>query len=98
MIWPPIRYSYNTINYDLTVPAPAPPSAENWLGTDDQGRDVLAGLIYGFRISVLFGLVLTILSASSVSSSVPSRVITAVGWIFPASVFWKSGPVCLRFT
>jgi microcin C transport system permease protein len=63
MIWPPIRYSYNTINYDLTVPAPAPPSAENWLGTDDQGRDVLAGLIYGFRISVLFGLVLTILSS-----------------------------------
>lgn len=63
MVWPPIRYSYNTINYDLTVPAPAPPSAENWLGTDDQGRDVLAGLIYGFRISVLFGLVLTILSS-----------------------------------
>ena len=63
MIWPPIRYSYNTINYDLTVPAPAPPSAENWLGTDDQGRDVLAGLIYGFRISVLFGLVLTTLSS-----------------------------------
>ena len=63
MIWPPIRYSYNTINYDLTVPAPAPPSAENWLGTDDQGRDVLAGLIYGFRISVLFGLMLTILSS-----------------------------------
>ncbi len=45
------------------MPAPAPPSAENWLGTDDQGRDVLAGLIYGFRISVLFGLVLTILSS-----------------------------------
>ena len=64
MIWPPIHYSYNTINYDLTVPAPAPPSAENWLGTDDQGRDVLAGLIYGFRISVLFGLVLTILSSA----------------------------------
>jgi len=63
MIWPPIRYSYNTINYDLTVPAPAPPSAENWLGTDDQGRDVAAGLIYGFRISVLFGLMLTLFSS-----------------------------------
>lgn len=63
MLWPPIRYSYNTINYDLEVPAPAPPSAENWLGTDDQGRDVLAGLIYGFRISVLFGLMLTLLSS-----------------------------------
>lgn len=63
MLWPPIRYSYNTINYNLDVPAPAPPSAENWLGTDDQGRDVLAGLIYGFRISVLFGLMLTLLSS-----------------------------------
>ncbi len=64
MIWPPIRYSYNTINYALPVPAPAPPSAENWLGTDDQGRDVLARLIYGFRISVLFGLTLTILGSA----------------------------------
>ena len=61
--WPPIRYSYNTINLDLTVSAPAPPSGENWLGTDDQGRDVLARLIYGFRISVLFGLSLTIFSS-----------------------------------
>jgi len=62
-IWPPIPYSYDTINYDLPVPAPAPPSAENWLGTDDQGRDVVARLIYGFRISVLFGLTLTIFSS-----------------------------------
>ena len=63
MIWPPIRYSYNTINYNLPVPAPAPPSRENWLGTDDQGRDVVARLLYGFRISVLFGLTLTLLSS-----------------------------------
>jgi microcin C transport system permease protein len=63
MIWPPIPYSYDTINYDLPVPAPAPPSADNWLGTDDQGRDVLARLIYGFRISVLFGLTLTLSSS-----------------------------------
>jgi microcin C transport system permease protein len=63
MIWPPIPYSYDTINYDLPVPAPAPPSAANWLGTDDQGRDVLARLIYGFRISVLFGLTLTLSSS-----------------------------------
>ncbi|MCW9008003.1 MAG: ABC transporter permease, partial [Marinobacter sp.] len=62
MVWPPIRFSYNTINYDLEVPSPAPPSAENWLGTDDQGRDVAARVIYGFRISVLFGLTLTIAS------------------------------------
>ncbi|MAB14981.1 ABC transporter permease [Parvibaculum sp.] len=63
IIWPLIEYDYRTINLNLPVPAPAPPSAENWLGTDDQGRDVLARLIYGFRISVLFGLTLTILSS-----------------------------------
>ena len=63
MVWPLIPYSYRTINYNLPVPAPAPPSAENWLGTDDQGRDVVARLIYGFRISVLFGLVLTAFSS-----------------------------------
>ena len=63
MVWAPVRYSYDTINYNLPVPAPAPPSRENWLGTDDQGRDVLARLIYGFRISVLFGLTLTLASS-----------------------------------
>ncbi len=63
MIWPPIPFRYDTINYDLPVPAPAPPSRVNWLGTDDQGRDLLARLIYGFRISVVFGLVLTALSS-----------------------------------
>lgn len=63
MIWPVVPFSYDSINFDLTVPAPAPPSAINWLGTDDQGRDVLARLIYGFRISVLFGLVLTLFSS-----------------------------------
>jgi microcin C transport system permease protein len=63
MLWPPIPFSYDTINYDLPSPAPSPPSRVNWLGTDDQGRDVLARLIYGFRISVLFGLVLTALSS-----------------------------------
>ncbi|MBV1789162.1 ABC transporter permease [Marinobacterium sp. D7] len=63
LLWPPIRFSYDTINYDLPVPAPSPPSAENWLGTDDQGRDVLARVIYGFRISVLFALVLTLISS-----------------------------------
>jgi microcin C transport system permease protein len=63
MLWPPVHYSYQTINYNLDVPAPAPPSAENLLGTDDQGRDVLARLIYGFRISILFGLTLTVLGS-----------------------------------
>ncbi len=85
MVWPPVRFSYRTINRQLPTPAPSPPTwmlsraqcaaaAErfsksdpgggcraiewNWLGTDDQGRDVLARLIYGFRLSLLFGLTL----------------------------------------
>ncbi|MEN3930110.1 ABC transporter permease [Microvirga sp. W0021] len=86
MVWPPIRFSYFTNNYDIPVPAPSPPTwmlsdeqcktvAErkggstcrdlewNWLGTDDQARDLLARLIYGFRLSVLFGLILAALSS-----------------------------------
>ena len=63
MLRPPIPYHYDTINYALPGAAPAPPSRQNWLGTDDQGRDLLARLIYGFRISVLFGLTLTLLSS-----------------------------------
>ncbi len=63
LVWPPIRYSYDTINYDIPTPAPSPPTSDNWLGTDDQGRDVSARLIYGFRVSVLFGLALTLLSS-----------------------------------
>jgi microcin C transport system permease protein len=62
IIWPLIPYSYDTVIFDLPSPAPSPPTAQNWLGTDDQGRDVVARLIYGFRISVLFGLILTLLS------------------------------------
>jgi len=58
-IYPPNRYSFDTLNYFSPSPNPAPPSAVNWLGTDDRGRDVLARLIYGFRVSVLFGLALT---------------------------------------
>jgi microcin C transport system permease protein len=87
MLWPLIRYSYNTHNLDLPTPAPSKPTwlltekecqpvverkhltgcrdlEYNWLGTDDQGRDVVARLIYGFRISVLFGLILTIISSA----------------------------------
>jgi microcin C transport system permease protein len=63
-IYPLIPYSYETLNYFSQVPNPAPPSSENWLGTDDRGRDVLARLIYGFRLSILFGLALTIVGVS----------------------------------
>jgi microcin C transport system permease protein len=87
LIWPPVRYSYRTVNNEIPEAAPAKPSWSypvekrceryplgvddpnctignwNWLGTDDQARDVLARVIYGFRVSVLFGLTLTIASA-----------------------------------
>jgi ABC-type microcin C transport system duplicated ATPase subunit YejF/ABC-type microcin C transport system permease subunit YejE len=63
MIWPPVRFSYDTVIHDLSGPAPAPPSSRNWLGTDDQARDVVARLLYGFRLSVVFGLTLTVLSS-----------------------------------
>jgi microcin C transport system permease protein len=86
MLWPAIRYSYDTHNLDLPTPAPSKPTwmlteaqckpvverkklsgcrdlEYNWLGTDDQGRDLVARLIYGFRISVLFGLILTVISS-----------------------------------
>ena len=64
MITPIIPFSYDTINYNLEGPVPSPPSRTNWLGTDDRGRDVLARLLYGFRISVLFGLTLTLFSSA----------------------------------
>jgi microcin C transport system permease protein len=86
VVWPLIRYSYNTHNLDLPTPAPSPPTwmlteeqckavverknlkscrdlEYNWLGTDDQGRDLVARVLYGFRISVLFGLSLTLISS-----------------------------------
>ncbi|MCK2183114.1 ABC transporter permease [Halomonas getboli] len=59
MLWPPIPFSYDTLDQELDHPAPSPPDARHWLGTDDQGRDVLARVIYGFRLSVVFALVLT---------------------------------------
>ena len=61
-IWPLIPYSYDTIVYEAQ-PSPSAPGARNWLGTDDQARDVTARLIYGFQISVLFGLALTLVTS-----------------------------------
>lgn len=62
-VWPLIPFSYQTPNLELLEPVPSPPSAQNWLGTDDQARDVLARLIYGLRVSLLFGMALTLFSA-----------------------------------
>ena len=63
-IYPLVKYSYETLNYFAPSPNPAPPSWQNWLGTDDRGRDVLSRLIYGFRLSILFGLALTIVGVT----------------------------------
>lgn len=60
LIQPPIPFSWQSIDMTLDTPAPAPPSAAHWLGTDDQGRDVLARVIYGFRLSVLFAGLVTL--------------------------------------
>jgi microcin C transport system permease protein len=62
MLQPLIPYHHRTVAWDLPQPAPSPPDRQHWLGTDDQARDVTARLIYGFRISVLFGLTLTLVS------------------------------------
>lgn len=59
IVFPPNPHSFNTINQSLDRPVPAPPNRDNYLGTDDRGRDVLARLLYGFRLSVLFGAALT---------------------------------------
>lgn len=62
VLFAPVPFSADTPNYDLLVPAPSPPSAVNWLGTDDQARDVLARVLYGTRVSILFALALTAIS------------------------------------
>jgi microcin C transport system permease protein len=62
ILWPPIPYSYDTVLKGEGRTTLQPPSRQHWLGTDDSGRDVMARLIYGFRISVLFGLALTVAS------------------------------------
>ena len=63
MVWPLIRYNHRTVAWGLNSPVPSSPDREHWLGTDDQARDVVARTLYGFRISVLFGFTLTIISA-----------------------------------
>ncbi len=63
IVWPPLPFSYRTIDENLGQPAPAPPSLRHPLGTDDQARDVLARVIYGFRISILFAIIVTFCSS-----------------------------------
>lgn len=61
VVYPFNLYSHDTINYFSPYPNPASPSSVNWLGTDDRGRDIFARLLYGFRVSVLFGIALTLI-------------------------------------
>jgi len=63
MLWPIVRFSYDTIDYDIRTPVPSAPSERHWFGTDGQARDVFALVVYGFRLSVTFGLLLTALSS-----------------------------------
>ncbi len=63
MVFPIIPYSFNTVDYNLDVPTPAAPDKNHWLGTDDEGRDVLARILYGLRLSILFAFILTLLSS-----------------------------------
>ncbi len=63
LLMPPIPFSFNTVDYDLDKPPPAAPSSDHWLGTDDEGRDILARIIYGLRLSVVFAFLLTFVSS-----------------------------------
>ena len=62
-IWPPIRFSFNTVDYDLNSPTPSAPSTRHWLGTDDEGRDILVRIVYGLRLSIVFAFLLTAISS-----------------------------------
>ena len=118
VLWPPIRFSYNTQNKNPPMAFPVKPTwlltdedcklavergfhpcnAElewNWLGTDDQGRDVIARVIYGFRLSVLFGLdAHAVLLGRSASRPARCRAISAAGPISCSSASSRSGPAC----
>ncbi len=63
MIMPIIPFSFNTVDYEINVPTPSAPNQTHWLGTDDEGRDILARILYGFRLSVIFSFLLTFISS-----------------------------------
>ena len=64
MIMPPIPYSFNTVDYYLETATPSAPDKKHWLGTDEEGRDIVARLLYGIRLSVIFAFVLTVISSA----------------------------------
>lgn len=64
IVWPVLPFSFNTVDYELDVPTPAAPSRQHWLGTDDEGRDIVARILYGIRLSVVFAFLLTLISSA----------------------------------
>ena len=93
-IYPPNPYGAKTINYFAKSPNPSAPSRDNWLGTDDRGRDLLAQLIYGFRVSVLFALALTAVGVLLGVAAGRCRASLAARRIWPFSASSKSGVPC----
>ncbi|MFV0421038.1 ABC transporter permease [Oleidesulfovibrio sp.] len=95
MVWPLVRFSYDSVNYQAEQ-FPAPPSALNWLGTDDQGRDIVARVLYGFRLSILFGFSLCIVSSvvGVVAGAVQGYYGGAVDLVFQRFMeIWSGMPV-----
>src|SRR6476620_374130 len=94
-VFPPNHYRYDTLNYFAKAPNPAPPSGENWLGTDDRGRDVVARLLYGFRVSILFGIALTVTGVllGMITGAVQGYFAGRTDLLFPRFMeIWSSMP------
>ena len=95
MLFPPIPFSDDTPNYDLNQPAPSPPSKVNWLGTDDQARDVLARVIFGARVSILFALDADLRQrADRHRRRRPARLLRRLGRPARSAACWRSGRGC----
>jgi microcin C transport system permease protein len=94
MLWPPVRYDHRTVAWDLPVPAPSPPGAEHWLGTDDQARDVVARLSTASASRSSSGSCSPSSARSSVLPRAPCRAISAAGPTCCSNVSSRSGPAC----
>lgn len=94
VLWAPIRFGATSINFATDKPFPSPPSRQNWLGTDANGGDVLARILYGTRISVLFGLMLTLCSSVMGVLAGRYKAITVVKSISGGNVLLKYGRGC----
>lgn len=93
-VWPPIRFSFNTVDYDLEVPTPSVPSWRHWLGTDDEGRDILVRIYMGCGCLSYFAFLLTVVSSVIGIFAGLCKGISAESWIYLCSAFWKFGNLC----